>query len=177
MFHLTDEQRRQLRAQLCSTDDVEVFRRTLALLEVHEGLSPEKISRTLGVSRSSVYNWLNAFERMPHPRAVTDHRGHGRSSLWTNALETLLREALQQSPHACGHQAAHWTVPLLQTHLHRQGGQRLSEPTIRRKLRRSGYAWQRAGYVQIGVFVPEKKILESAIGTSFSSPVIRQSVA
>jgi len=135
----------------------------LALLEVHEGQSPEKVSRTLGVSRSSVYNWLNAFERLPHPHAVTDHRGRGRSSLWSSALETLLREALRQPPHACGHQAAHWTVPMLQAHLHHQGGQRLSEPTIRRKLHRSGYVWGRFGYVLDEVCGPEKKTLDSTV--------------
>ena len=162
MFHLTDAQRRQLRAQLCSTSDVDVYRRTLALLEVDEGRSPSKVSRALGVSCSSVYNWLSTFQRVPHADALADHRKHGRPSLWTDSLENVFREALRLTPDACGYPAAHWTVPLLQAHLHRHGGRPVSDPTIRRKLRQSGYVWDGFGYVLTGGREPEKKLLDSA---------------
>lgn len=162
-FHLTEDQRRQLRAQLCSADDVDVYRRTLALLEVAEGRSPAKVSRSLGVSCSSVYNWLNAFESVPHPDALADHRGHGRSSLWTESLEKTLHEALQKTPDVLGYQAKHWTVPLLQAHLECHGGTSLSDPTIRRKLRRCGYVWGSLGYVlNNGVGESERRVLLSA---------------
>ena len=39
------------------------------------------------------------------------------------------------------------TVPLLQAHLQRCGGRRLSEDTIRRQLDRLGYVWKRFRYV------------------------------
>jgi len=146
-FHLTDEQRRFLRAQLNSTDDVNLYRRTLALLEVDQGRSPADISRSLGVSCSSVYNWLDAFETTPQPSALTDHRGQGRPSLWTDLLDKLLRETLRQSPAAMGYQALGWTVPLLQMHLTQHGGKRLSDPTIRRKLHEMGYVWEHSRFV------------------------------
>lgn len=148
MFRLTEEQRRQLRAQLGSTDDVDVYRRTLTLLEVDEGRSPAEVSRALGVSCSSVYNWLKSFERVPSPDALADHRGHGRSSLWTDSLENIFDEAMRQAPNVCGYEAAHWTVPLLQAHLHRCSGRSVSDPTIRRKLHQCGYVWGGFGYVQ-----------------------------
>lgn len=160
-FHLTEEQRRQLRAQLCSTGDIDVYRRTLALLEIDEGRPPSKVSRSLGVSCSSVYNWLNAFAKTPHPDALVDHRGHGRSSSWTDSLESLLRETLRQTPDACGYQAAHWTVPLLQAHLRDHGAKSLSDPTIRRKLRRSGYVWRGFGYVLNGTGKVERMAADS----------------
>lgn len=162
MFHLSDEQRRQLRAQLFSTKDIDVYRRTLALLEVDEGRSPAKVSRSLGVSCSSIYNWLNSFECVPHVDALADHRGHGRLSLWTDLLVNLLHEALRQRPDAFGYQEVQWTVPLLQAHLHRHGGSSLSEPTIRRGLRQRGYIWGRFGYVLKEGFGPNKKTVESA---------------
>lgn len=160
-FHLTEEQRRQLRAQLCSTTDIDVYRRTLALLEIDEGRAPAKVSRSLGVSCSSVYNWLNAFKCMPHPDALVDHRGHGRPSLWTDSLENLLREALRQAPDTLGYSAEQWTVTLLQSHLHRQGGKPLSDPTIRRKLRQCGYIWNGFGYVLKGTTDAERKSADS----------------
>src|SRR5882724_7452335 len=99
-FCLTDGQRRLLRAQLYSTDDVDFYRRTHALLEVGQGRSPAEVSRSLGVSMSSIYNWMDAFTRNPQPNAVMDHRGQGRPSLWTDPLKKLLREALEQTPNA-----------------------------------------------------------------------------
>ena len=146
-FCLTDEQRRLLRGQLNSTQDINLYRRILALLEVDRGRSPADISRSLGVSCSSVYNWLDAFETTPQPSALTDHRGQGRPSLWTDPLEKLLREILRQSPAAMGYQALGWTVPLLQMHLTQHGGKRLSDPTIRRKLHKMGYIWEHSRYV------------------------------
>ncbi len=146
-FRLTDEQRRLLRAQLNSTEDINLYRRTFALLEVDQGRSPADISRSLGVSCSSVYNWLDAFGTTPQPSALTDHRGQGRPSLWTDPLDRLLRDALGQSPVAWGYQAVNWSVPLLQTHLSDHGGVMVSDPTIRRKLRQSGYVWKSFRYV------------------------------
>jgi transposase len=148
-FRLTEEQRRLLRAQLCSAEDVDLYRRTLALLQVDEGRSPAEVSRSLGVGSSSVYNWLNAFARSPQPNVLFDRRGQGRPSLWTDPLDKLLRDALRQSPDVWGYRGGNWTVPLLQTHLGRQGGIRISAPTIRRKLRQWGYAWNSSRYMLV----------------------------
>jgi transposase len=157
-FCLTDEQRRLLRAQLNSTEDINLYRRTLALLEVDQGRSPADISRSFGVSCSSVYNWLDAFETTPQPSALTDHRAQGRPSLWTNTLDNLLCETLKQSPNACGYQAVNWTVPLLQMHLIRHGGKRLSDPTIRRKLHEMGYVWEHSRFVLLTIPEVEKNL-------------------
>jgi transposase len=169
-FRLTDEQQRLLRAQLCSTDDVDFYRRTQALLEVGRGRSPAEVSRSLGVSCSSIYNWLGAFARNPQPGAVMDHRGQGRPSLWTEPLKKLLQEALEQEPGAWGYQSKGWTVPLLQTHLERHGGQWLSTLTIRRKLHECGYVWKQFGYVLTGESLPNEKKPDSLTGQVVALP-------
>jgi Winged helix-turn helix len=46
-----------------------------------------------------------------------------------------------------GYFAVNWTVPLLQEQLEHGTGERLSDDTIRRELRRMGYAWKRSRYV------------------------------
>jgi transposase len=145
--HLTKDQRRLLRAQLCSTEDVNLYRRTLALLEVDRGRSPADIARSIGVSCSSVYNWLDTFASSPEPGALMNRRGQGRPTLWADQFEKILREALEHSPLAAGYQALDWTVPLLQIHLTRYTGKCLSVPTIRRKLHEMGYIWKHSRYV------------------------------
>jgi transposase len=169
-FCLTDGQQRLLRAQLCSTDDVDFYRRTQALLEVGRGRSPAEVSRSLGVSCSSVYNWLDAFARNPQPSAVMDHRGQGRPSLWTEPLKRLLREALEQAPGAWGYQSTGWTVPLLQTHLEHHGGKWLSALTVRRKLHEWGYVWRQLGYVSTEKSVLNEKKTDSLNGQVVALP-------
>src|SRR5437588_787451 len=60
-FTLTGWQRRRLERQLREADDVPLYRRTAALLEVARGRSAAEVARTLGVSRQSVYNWVAAY--------------------------------------------------------------------------------------------------------------------
>lgn len=161
-FHLTAEQRRLLRAQLCSTEDVDLYRRTLALLEVDQGRSPAEVSRSLGVSCSSVYNWLDIFATLPRPSALVDRRGQGRPSLWADPLQKLLCEALEKTPDSLGYQGESWTVPLLQMHLVRHGEKWLSDPTIRRKLHELGYVWEHSRYVLTGTPEYGKQVPDSA---------------
>ena len=169
-FCLTDGQQRLLRAQLCSTDDVDFYRRTQALLEVGRGRSPAEVSHSLGVSCSSIYNWMNAFARNPQPSAVMDHRGQGRPGLLTGPLKEILQKALEQTPEACGYQSTGWTVPLLQRHLERHGGKWLSALTIRRKLHEWGYVWRQLGYVLPGKSMSIEKRMDSLTGQEVALP-------
>ena len=79
--------------------------------------------------------------------ALEDRYGGGRPSLWTAELEALLLAALRQRPDQLGFPGPNWTIPLLQEHLERCGGQRLSDDTIRRQMRRLDYVWKRSRYV------------------------------
>jgi transposase len=105
------------------------------------------VAQSLGVSRQSLYNWLARYQQSYDPAALCDHRGGGRPSLWTPHLQAALTESLAQPPDHWGYQAANWTVPLLIEHLVATSGQRLSDSTLRRELRRLGYVWKRPRYV------------------------------
>src|SRR5262245_3929776 len=58
-FHLTPQQRYRLRRVRDRADDADTFRRTLALLQLDQGLSVATVAAELGVTRQSVYNWLD----------------------------------------------------------------------------------------------------------------------
>jgi hypothetical protein len=64
-LNLTSWQRRRLRRQLAETRDARLFRRTLAVLEFDHGRSAADIARTLGVTRQSVYDWVEAYTPIP----------------------------------------------------------------------------------------------------------------
>lgn len=144
---LTASQRRRLQAELHKARRAGYYRRLLAILELDRGKSAAEVAALLGVTRQSVYNWAHLDEESPTLPALQDQYGKGRPRVWTRELQAVLQAALQQRPEQCGCWGMNWTVPLLQDYLLRQGGQRMSEDTLRRQLQRLGYVWKRFRYV------------------------------
>jgi transposase len=142
-LHLTSWQRRRLRRQLTETLDARVLRRTLAVLEFDRGRSAAELARMLGVTRQSVYNWVEGYSRDHDPQALHDEPGRGRRPLLGEDQEHLLAALLARSPQGLGYPHVSWTIPLLQEVLESATGRRLSEDTLRRTLRRLEYVWKR----------------------------------
>ena len=144
---LTASQQRELECQLDQTTDARVYRRTFAVLEVSRGAAVADVAQMLGVTRQSVYNWIDAYRRSYRPQALIYPPRSGRPSVWTGNLEGLLRTLMQTSPDLLGYYAVNWTVPLIQNYLHEKPGQQISENSIRRELGRLKYVWKRSRYV------------------------------
>src|SRR5205085_845676 len=89
-LHLTSRQRRRLRRQLRDTRDARLLRRTLAILEYDYGRSARDIARMLGVTRQSVYHWVEAYTEAFDPTALADPAGRGRPPLLDEHYEHLL---------------------------------------------------------------------------------------
>jgi transposase len=146
-FHLTPQQRYRLRWARDRTHDAGFFRRTLALLQLDQGISVATVAAELGVTRQSVYHWLDRYLLTPTPRALRDARGHGHLTAWDDDLIAVLRSALERPPGDWGYRDLEWTVALLQQHLARWDGRSWSERTVRRQLHQLGYVWKRPRYV------------------------------
>jgi len=146
-LHLTRWQRLRLQRQLEGTPDARVYRRTLAVLEYSRGQPVAHIAQALGVTRQSVYNWVEAYTQAHDPSALGDDERSGRPSQWTEDVRAFLQALLAQTPDQRGYFAVNWTVPLLQEEIARGTGQSLSGDTLRRELDRLGYAWKRGRYV------------------------------
>ena len=114
---LTKRQRERLELQLRQTRDIRLYRRTLALLERDRGRSVTHIARMLGVHRTSVHRWLEAFEATGDPAALEDEPHRGRPRLWTPACAEWLNVLMHSTPEAWGWEATGWTAPLLQAHV------------------------------------------------------------
>ena len=80
-LNLTPWQKRRLQQQLAQTRDARLFRRTLTLLEFDRGCSAAELARMLGVSRQSVYNWVDAYVQTCDPGALEEEAGRGRPRL------------------------------------------------------------------------------------------------
>ena|SRR5690348_3486372 len=165
---LTSAQRRQFSARLRAADDASYVRRLMAILALDEGEAVSEVAEKLGVTRQTVYNWARTFETGGDATALEDRYAGGRPSAWTEPLQALLLTALQQRPNQLGFPGPNWTVPLLQAYLERCSGQRLSDDTIRRQLRRLDYVWKRPRYVLPPDPEREKKTSDSPAAAEFA---------
>jgi transposase len=146
-IQLTNGQRELLQAGLEAAPSPGFARRAFAILALDEGQSVPEVAELLGVSRQSVYNWWQAFERSPRPETLCDRFGGGRPSLWTERMGQLLQDGLRGRPEDFGYTGMNWTVPLLRDYLGDETGSWLSEDTVRRHLQDLGYIWKRYRYV------------------------------
>src|SRR5215211_7041886 len=91
---LTSWQRRRLRRQLAETRDARLFRKTLAVLEFDHGRPAADIARMLGVTRQTVYEWIEAYTQDHDPASLEDQPGRGRHRLLDEDREHLLEALL-----------------------------------------------------------------------------------
>lgn len=142
---LTSSQRRRLQRQLHHTHEARLYRRTLAILEVSRGQPVAQVAQSLGVTRRSIYYWIEHYREAFDPTALVDIDRSGRPSFWTEDRRVLLPTRLvDHTPDQRGYSAVEWTATLLQEHLEHCTGQQLSETTIRRELHRLGCVWKRS---------------------------------
>lgn len=169
---LSLQQRRQLQRQLEQTQDVRLYRRTLALLAWDQGLSMLNIARLLQVSRQSVYNWVATYQHGSSPQALADEPRSGRPLRFDHDQQHLLQALLAYTPQDFGYPEAGWTVPLLQKALYRGSGHWFSDSTLRRALRSLTYVWKRPRYLLIPDPEQAKKNAASASKSGPCRPAV-----
>ncbi len=106
-----------------------------------------EISRTLWVSRPSVYRWIERYRESSDPESLRDEDRLGRPPAWTEECSECLHGLLRRSPAELGYYAVNWTVPLLRDPLEMCLGKRFSDHTIRRALSGLDYVWKRPRFV------------------------------
>src|SRR4051812_48067952 len=105
---LTTWRRRRLQRQLRETTNVALYRRTLAVLEIDHGRSAADIAAMLGVSRQSVYNWVEAYGQGYDTTALADRPGRGRPPLLDEEGCQLLASLMARSPQDLGYPHNNW---------------------------------------------------------------------
>ena len=146
-FVFTGHDRRCLVTALARANDVKLFRRLQAVLQVVEGRSVREAAHFAGVDRSTVHRWLQTYQQCRRPEDLHEEARPGRPREADDLDEELLAEVLAQDPRTLGYRATGWTAPLLTTHLNQECGCAVSERTLRRRLEQYGWCWKRLRYV------------------------------
>lgn len=166
---LNARQRHMLLCGMRTTDDAILCRRILAILEVDAGKSIAGVAHLLGVSRQTIYNWVESYVSRHDPTALADQQRPGRPPRWTDEVRIVLQECLKWPPDRLGYRAVSWTVPLLQNWLTERTGLTFSESSIRQRLHHLGYTWKRSRYVLRPDPEREKKKADSSPNPAISA--------
>lgn len=137
---LNDTQRAELK-QLARLAVGRICERIHFVLLSDKGLSPPQIANLFGYSQATVRFWLKSFEENSLS-GLEDSARSGRPK--TEPLLTqIVRNQAGQSPSNSGYLQVCWTVALLAMHLWSRFSIKVSQSTVRRTLRESGYVWSR----------------------------------
>lgn len=151
--------RRRLAKALAQETRVRVFRRLQAVLFVADGVPVSEVARRVRADRGAVHRWVNWYLRRRDPSDLADDPRSGRPSKAAVISEEVIAAALERDPRDEGFMATTWTVPLLATYLSRVTGQKVTERTLRRRMRQLRYRWKRPRYAYTGqeTNLPQKK--------------------
>jgi transposase len=144
---LSTEREAQLRQELKKNDSVPVYRRAAALLAIHQGSTVNDVARLLGVTRQTIYNWIDTYGAADKVCDLEDADRPGRPSIWTPELQATLDSALNPVSGRSGCGTPDWTVSALRAHLEADTGKRISETALRKKLELMGYMQKRHRYI------------------------------
>lgn len=129
-----------------TTRDVRVLKRAQALLWLSDGDTVDEVAERLQVSVRTVYRWVDYFmarRHQPVAQWLSDAPRSGRPAQISERIEPLIERLIADGPQDYGYQAAVWTAPLLQAHLHQVHHLTASARSINRTLARLGLRWKR----------------------------------
>lgn len=105
----------KLQRSLCETDDDgKAVKRLFAAIAYKQGISPAEFEETFGISKKSVYLWLDRIEERSLQEALYDETKPGRPSKLTEEHREHLKETLQKSPDDVGYDSQVWTPENIQ---------------------------------------------------------------
>lgn len=132
-------------------DDIMEHLRRRAVHAIREkGHSPEVVAEIFGFSRSSVYEWLERYERGGY-EALDSRPAPGAEAVITEAMDAWLKETvLNSTPMNHGYDTLLWNRGILAELLHRQFGITVKGVTVSQHLKKLGLSYQKPRYQEIG---------------------------
>jgi transposase len=108
--------------------------RERAIEALRSGIPKSTVAQTFGVSRLTVYRWLNRFEQ-DGTKGLERRPGSGRRRKLEDMTENELKAIVLHGASAFGFETDLWTVGRLRRVIHEQYAIELSNNTVWRRLR------------------------------------------
>lgn len=145
MSHLEDVSGEELRRALDEVEGSRPTQRLLAAIAYKNGVSQTELAEWHGVSRRTIYNWLDRVDADAIERAVTDERRPGRPGKLGPDERERLDETLREPPRDVGYDEAAWTPELVRQWVRSEFGASYSLPSCRRLLAEAGLEYSGPG--------------------------------
>src|SRR5947209_19605159 len=113
---LSGRLRGEFEALLAQTPSAKEWCRARALLWLADGRPVAEVAELLLVSRQSVYNWADRFERredLDLRARLLDAPRSGRPPTASGVIDPLTAEVIDKDPRELGHRSTDWTAALL----------------------------------------------------------------
>ncbi len=135
--------RKRLKQVVQKHADANYRRRANAMLLLHGGQSKAEVARTLSLSRSTVYDWINRYETYGETGLVPELPGAPESTV-TESLCAYLLTLVTRLPSTYGFGRSRWTSEMLAMQIEAALSVPIHASTIRRLLPKLGVCWNRA---------------------------------
>jgi transposase len=143
---LSDRLRGELETLLGQTPSAKEWCRARALLWLADGRPVAEVAGLLLVSRQSVYNWADRFERRDDlglRARLLDAPRSGRPATAMGVIDPLIAGVIDKDPRELGYRSTTWTAVLLARHLERAHDIEVSRRSVGLALDRLGIRWKR----------------------------------
>ena len=104
-----------------------------------EGQTVTDVAAVLGVSRQTVYNWVERFcapDAARRPVAAGGCTRSGRPRTVRGVIDPLIAAVIEQDPRRLGHNSATWSETVLVRHLHQAHGIKVCRKSVTLALER-----------------------------------------
>ena len=114
MSHLETVSIDELQSALNDVDDVESTKRLMVAIAYKQGITKTDLAEWYGLSRKTIYNWLQRLEEEPIRAVVRDKARPGRPSKLDHKEQSEVTQLLSEPPVNAGYDAVGWCIPLVQ---------------------------------------------------------------
>lgn len=143
---LKKRERMQLEEWVTGPWDARLVRRAYGLLWLHAGDPVATVAARLGVSRQSVYAWIDRFQARTDQSLearLADAPRSGRPCTIAGVIDPLIEGVIETDPRALGYHATVWTAPLLVCYLAEKHTLSVSCQSVRLAIARLRLRWKR----------------------------------
>ena len=147
--HVSEDELAEVRALVQGAADASVLRRALAISWLTSGVSLSEVARRLCVTRPTVYNWVQRFEKRSDLEIVdrlADAERSGRPPTAGGTIDSLIEQIFETDPRELGYRQTVWTADLLVLYLKQAHRIETSAATVKRAISRLGLIWKRPRY-------------------------------